>query len=306
MFRMKAPIGALLVALATAFIAAAEEPAEDGQPTVGMWSLASELNVTLTQNAYSDNWAGSELGSASWAVNSNTLAESQLTPRFHSSTSLRMAFGQTHTQDPETKDWRKPVKSTDLVDLESILRLTRGWVVDPFAGLRVETQFIDESDPANKRALNPAVITGSFGVARVFVKEESREFSARVGGALRRHVYREAATGDGDERATKTTTDGGAELVLLFRTPLAEDKITFLSELTTYRAFYNSEEEELAGTEGSDDWKSVDVNWENTLTANVTNYLMVNLYVQTLYDKEVADDLRLKETLSLGFTFKMM
>ncbi|MFH1501907.1 MAG: hypothetical protein ABIG03_02545 [Candidatus Eisenbacteria bacterium] len=286
--------------------AAAEETADGGQVEIGAWSVSSEFNVTLTQNAYSDNWAGSELGSVSWASAWNTLAENQLSPRFHSSTSLKLAFGQTHSQDPDTRVWRRPVKSTDLVDLDSVLRLTYGWVVDPFAGFRVESQFLDESDPTNKRWLDPAVFTESFGVARVFLKDEQRELSTRVGGAVRQHIDRDVPTGEDDKRETSITTDGGVELVSLYRTPLAEDRLTFSSELTAFKALYYSEEDALAGTDAADDWKAVDVNWENTLTANVTNYLMVNLYVQLLYDKQVDDGVRLKETLSMGFTFQLL
>ncbi len=209
----------VLAALTLAGAAAAEQTEDDGSLDVGGLSVSSELNLTLTQNAYSDNWAGSEGGSASWAASWNTLAESQLAPTYHLSSSLKLAFGQTHSQDPETNRWRKPVKSTDLVDFDTVVRLTHGWAVDPFAGARVETQFLDESDPANKRELNPAVFTESFGVARMFIKDERRELSVRIGGALKQHVVREAAIEEGDGKATTVTTDAGVELVSLFRTP---------------------------------------------------------------------------------------
>lgn len=297
---------ALVASLPPTQIAAADEPAAEPGPTDGGWSAASDVNLTLTQNAYSDNWAGSETGAISWAFTSNSLMEKQLSPLFHSGTSLRMAFGQTHAQNAETKHWNRPVKSTDLIDFESVLRLTHGWAVDPFAAGRVETQFLDESDPDNTRSLDPVVFTESFGVARTFIDEESRGFSARLGGAVKQHLDREVPTGEGDETRTVTTSDGGAEFVSEFRTALAEDRIGLSSRLVAYKALYNSEEDKLAGAQNADDWRAVDVNWENTFTANITSYLMVNLYVQMLYDKEIDAKARLKETLSLGFTFKVL
>jgi len=301
--------GMLAAALALALVPCSPARAEDAGEADAAgetgWMVVSDMNLTLTQNAYSDNWAGSEVGAISWALNSNSLAERQLTSLLHSATTLKLAFGQTHAQDAETKRWRRPVKSTDLIDLESVLKLTHGWAVDPFVAGRVETQFLDESDPNNTRSLNPTVFTESFGVARTFIDEEKRGLSTRLGGAIKQHVDREVPTGEGAATKTVTTSDAGAEFVAEFRTALAEDKIGLTSRLEAYNALYNSEEDALGGTPGADDWKAVDVNWENTFTASITSYLMVNLYVQALYDKQVDAGVRLKETLSLGFTFQL-
>ncbi|MBT7617797.1 MAG: hypothetical protein HN590_10995, partial [Calditrichaeota bacterium] len=60
---------------------------------------------------------------------------------------------------------------------------------------------------------------------------------------------------------------------------------------------------DLEGLPNEEYWKAVDINWENIFTANITKYLMVNLYLQLLYDKEVDLGGRLKQTLSLGLTY---
>jgi len=301
---MKRVPWALLAALVLAAPAATaqEKTEETGEPDG--WAVTSEVNVTLTQNAYSENWSGDESGAVSWAANSLTSAESQLTPSLNSATTLKLAFGQTHSQDPETNEWKRPVKSTDLIDLESVLRLTRGWAVDPFVAGRVETRFLDESDPENRRSLNPLALTESAGIARMLLKEEKRELSVRLGGALKQHIDRDVRTGDGEATETVTTKDAGLEFVSEFKTALADDKIGLYSKLTAYNALYSSEDDD--SEEESDDWKSIDVDWENTLTASITDYLMVNLYVQLMYDKDVDDGVMFKETLSLGFTFQLL
>ena len=75
----------------------------------------------------------------------------------------------------------------------------------------------------------------------------------------------------------------------------------FTSELKVYEALFSTR---------SDDTKSFpqefqypDINWENSLTMNITKYVMLNLYLQLLYDKEIDSDPRFKETLSLGLTY---
>ena len=296
-------MAALAVLLVT--VPAWAEESEDA-PTPEGWQVESDVNLTLTQNAYSDNWDGGETGALSWALNSNTLAESQLTDLWNSRNTLKLAFGQTHNQNRETKKWAEPATTTDLIDFESVLRMTHGWAVDPFASGRLESRFLDTSDPAKKRTFNPILLTESVGVARVFIKEEHRELSTRLGGAVRQHIDRDALPAGATERETVSTDDGGIEFVAQYRGPLADGAMTLTSDLTVYKALYYSESDALEGLPGADKWKSPDVNWENTLSAGITDYLVVNLFLQLLYDEEVDEDLRFKETLSLGFTFKLL
>ena len=101
----------LLLVLAPPLFA---EEAEEDTLKVGEWGVTSDLNITLTQNAYSDNWAGSELGAISWAMNSNSLAESQLTERVHSRNTLVLAFGQTHSQRVDEEDGESDLHGSTL------------------------------------------------------------------------------------------------------------------------------------------------------------------------------------------------
>ncbi len=270
------------------------------------WKLEADVNLTLNQNAYSDNWVGGEAGSISWAFNSNWLAERQLNPNIHSKSTLKLLFGQTHAQDVETKDWAKPVKSTDLIDLESVMRFTHGWIVDPYAGVRIETQFLDQSDPELARYVNPVKFTESIGIAKVIIKEEKREWNARLGAGVRQYLNRDALNVATDERETLTSNDGGLVFDSEFKTPLASDKITLQSKLTVFQALIYSEKDDLAGLPNGDYWKVPDVNWENIFKAGITKHLMVNLYVQLLYDKEIDPAGRFKQTLALGLTYKLL
>jgi hypothetical protein len=109
-----------------------------------------------------------------------------------------------------------------------------------------------------------------------------------------------------NKRETDFTKDGGFEFVTEFKTPLAQKRITFDSKLTVFEALFNSKADELKGTSEENYWRYPDVNWENIFSASITKYLMVNLYIQILYDKEVSTDIRFKQTLSLGLTYKLL
>ena len=269
------------------------------------WQTTSETSLMLTQNAYSDNWTGQETGSISWTFNSNTVLENQLHPRVNNRNTLKFSFGQAHNQDAETKNWEKPVKSTDLIDTESVFRFTYGLLIDPFASVRLESQFLDKSYPKEARYVNPLKFTESVGLARGVIKEEKRDWTVRFGAGFRQYVDRDAPLDSlGEERETQTANDGGLEFVSEMNMPLAGETITLSNKLTVFQALFYSESGELEGLPNEDYWKSPDVSWENILTANVTKYLMVNLYTQLLYDKELDLGARFKQTLSLGVTYK--
>jgi hypothetical protein len=270
------------------------------------WTLSADANLTLTQNNYSDNWTGGEAGAIAWSFNSNWLAERQLASKLHTKNTLKLFFGQTHNQDVETKNWARPVKSTDLIDFESVLRFTLGAFVDPYAGLRIETQFLDQSDATLDRYINPVKFTESIGVARVIIKEEKREWTARLGAGIRQYMSRDVLDEGTGERSTETSNDGGLVFDSEFKTPLAQERITFQSKLTVFKALFYSEKDALSGLPDENYWKAPDVNWENIFTAGITEHLMVNLYIQLLYDKEIDLAGRFKETLSLGLTYKLL
>ena len=134
------------------------------------WKRHMDLSLTMTQNSYSDSWTGGEAGNISWVANANSGFQRQVSEKFNSKTTIKLSFGQIHSQDKETKDWAKPEKSTDLIDIESLARFTLKLWVDPYLALRFESQFLDASYPQLKRYVNPKKITESGGFARQFYK----------------------------------------------------------------------------------------------------------------------------------------
>jgi hypothetical protein len=261
----------------------------------GEWKLSLESSLTTTLNLYSTNWTGKETGALSWTAQMVAIAERQLTERLHNSHTLRLAFGQTVTQDADRSGWADPVKSTDLVDYVGLLKFTLNGGVDPYVSLRTVSQFVQTDTSGTKdvnRYLNPAEFTESFGVARALVpKSDVREMGVRAGGAFRQKLDR--ALPD----STQLTNDGGLELVADYRFTHPSKVIAYTGRLTAYEALVR-----VDAPDGSD-WRYPDINWENTVVVTVNRYVMFNMYVQMLYDKELDSDPRLRNTVAVGLTY---
>ncbi len=268
------------------------------------WDFSLDASLMGTQSAYSDNWAGSETGSLIWTFGINSIAQKVFTPKIHNKNTLKLSYGQTHNQDKETEKWQSPSKSTDLVDFETLFTFTLGGWVDPFASARLESQFYDGGDEMNESIMfNPLKFSEAGGIAKTLLAEEKRDWSVRLGAGFRQLTVRSAPVNG--EETSETHVDGGLEFVSDYRSPFFDEAITLSSKLNVYQALYYSKADDLEGLPNEDYWKSVDINWENIFTANITKYLMVNLYLQLLYDKEVDLGGRLKQTLSLGLTYKL-
>lgn len=304
----KGPVAAMLVLVmaVTAPVVSAEDSTAAG------WKTSLVLDLTATQTAYSDSWVGGEAGALSWVGNLNGAAEKQASPLVNFKSRLKLSFGQIHAQqivrDPvtgvEDKYWEKPKKSTDLIDWENVGRVTGGWVVDPYAALRLESQFLDASFEAKKRFFNPIKLTESAGIARKLYERDKDQIITRLGFAVR-EIFRKVII-DSTTLATSdsTLTDGGIESVTDINLSLREN-IQYTGKLTLYKALLFSEKDKLKGEPSEDYWKAVDVNWENIISASITKIISVNFYLQFLYDKEVERRGRLKETLGIGFVAKM-
>jgi hypothetical protein len=270
------------------------------------WKYTSNLNLSLTQNAYSNSWAGTELGSVSWASTSNSTADKQLSSLILNKNTLKLAFGQTHSQKLAANNkryWAKPEKTTDKIDFETVFRFTLHGYVDPFISGRYESQFIDFSDAANTRLFNPSQFTEAAGIAKTFIAKENQTLNARLGGAMRERLNREVLVDTlTNKRENKVESDAGAEFVAIYNQVFKPKDISFNSRLQLFQAFYNSKSKDLL----NNDWKVTDVTWENTLGMKMFKALSLSLYFELIYNKEQEKAVQFKETLGLGFSFQLL
>jgi hypothetical protein len=307
----------------------------------GAWQPSLEAGFQFTQSAFSDNWAGGDKGTVVWTSILNASLERQFNPRVHWTNTLKLAYGQSQSQN-DGRHWEKPSKSTDRIDLESILRWTLEGPVDPYASGRLESQFQDASDPEGRTLLfNPVLLRESVGISHQFYPdEESRSLLVRLGGVLREGMRKQFVNADpNDTESTRQTgLDGGVELLVDYKTQLFEDKVAWTSKLGFVQPLFYSQKSDLQNLAAADliaagvdpdvaDYTTtLDVDWENVFTSQITSVLSVNLYVRWVYDKydttvkpriengtlanpeEVAAAIRkagqFKQTLALGLTYR--
>jgi len=290
-------------------MAASSGIANANDTTEMSWKKSLVVDLTATQTAYSDSWVGGEAGAVSWVSNLNSSAEKQLRKWFDLKSTLRLSFGQTMTQTTDsadqTKHWSKPRKSTDLIDWENIGRVTLQKFVDPFVALRLESRFLDASVEAKKRFLTPIKLTESAGITRRFYERDKDQIFIRLGLALRQIMKNVIVDSTAFTTQDSTLTDGGIESVTDVTLSINKS-LRYTGKLTLYKAFFFSGKDKVEGTPYKDDWKAVDVNWENIVTASITKIVTVNFYTQFLYDKEVSHKGRLKETVGIGFILEMI
>jgi hypothetical protein len=313
----------MLILLSGAWVAAAGAQAPDAAAPADAdtawtgWKRSADVALTFNQSAYSDSWAGQESAAISWTWTADLVAERQLSPSFNWKNTLKLAFGQTHQEaEPESaggsRRWKPPQKSTDRVFFETLLRATLGGFVDPFVGVTAETQFYDPAvlvvadgpDSTAARFLHPLLLTESAGIGRTLVKNERAELYSRFGFAVRERFEREVRSFDPERFESRTTTDGGLEWVTDYTQSLGTD-LKYVTKLRVFEALFNSRSDELEGLPGEDDWKTPDAAWENTLSAAVAKYIQVSLFFELLYDKEIDERGRLRETLGLGLAYKL-
>jgi hypothetical protein len=267
------------------------------------WKIDVNTNVTTAINSYSNNWTGGEAGSFTWASQFLGVAEKQLSKKANTKTTLKLQFGQTAIQEKSSKDWKAPEKSTDLIDAEELFRFTLDAWVDPFISVRAISQFVDGSDSLLVRYGNPFDITEAVGVSKTLKKSETIDWSTRLGAAARQYIdrrHRSPATG---VRKTDVTKDGGVEFNMDLKAMNAGKWMTLLSSLRLYEALLSSKSDALKGTSMENDWRWPHMKWENTLTLSFSKYLMLNVTAYAYFDKDLAADIRVKETFSAGLTY---
>lgn len=319
--------------------------AADEKPIVpGPWTYGATAGLNLSQSSFSRNWVGGDKGSMVWVLNSDLKAERQFTQKFNLLNVLQLAYGQTARQvadpaNPGEQVWDSPDKTTDLIAFESTGRFTLESVVDPYVALRLDSQFLDQSSPIGTIQFNPIKLKESAGVARVLQKTEDSEAITRLGLGFRQTYGKSFVDAVTMEKASFSSNDGGIEWQTSVTRPVLDKKVLYKGTLLVFQPVFYSKSNALETFDAaalaanpareavSDFWKAPDVNFQNTFTARITEYLAVNLFVQLLYDKfdsaanvdnalplpaltaEIDRNVRkagqYKQTLSLGLTYSL-
>jgi hypothetical protein len=315
--------------------------AQDEDKKIGEWQKDVSLGLNLLQSSYSQNWNGGEKGSVVWTGNLDANFEKQFSAITNWRNTLKLVYGQTHQQERDGNNelyWKRPDKSDDLIDFESLFRWTpqNGW--DPFVAFKFTSMFQDLTDAQGRsQSLNPKTFKESAGMSRSWIDKEERKLSTRLGVAFvqnSRSFFLEDAPST--ETQSESSTEVAAEMVTEYKVKALDGRVDWDSKLTLTMPFSYSgkstfeDEVDFAAaglpTDLADYTTSMDVDWENTFAANITKVIAVKLFVRWVYDKYdntvtplVEDDTlvnaaavqnairkagQFKQTLALGFGYK--
>ena len=344
-------LAALLVAaplVATPLAHAQESGVEDAEDTdalePGPWKFTTIFGLNLSQSAYSSNWAGGDKGQINWVLQGDATAEKQVRHWFNWANLAQLAYGQTAKQVDDDEDANRivfdvPEKTTDRILLESTGRFTLDSYLDPYAGLRIESQFSDQTDPDRHIGLNPVRFSQAAGVAHAFIKTDEQEFISRIGLGARQVFSRAFVDTFSTNTRSFTNVDGGVEWLTTVLQPFWDKSVVYRGRLLVFYPVFFSDSDDLKDFDAAamasdpmresvqDFWRAPDMNFQNTFTAQITKYLNVNLYIEWVYQKydrsvdlnpqnPIEDQIKkvdagirkagqFKQTLALGLTYQL-
>jgi len=266
---------------------------------MGEWQKEIKVGLKLLQSSYSNNWHGGEKGSIVWTGSFDARLENQYSERSNWRNSLKLAFGQTHNQERNADGslfWQKPDKNDDIIDFESMFRRTTssGW--DPFVAFNYLSLFQDVTDAEGRTiAFNPMTFKESAGISRKFINTEKRTLFSRVGVTLiqnTRKFFLDPSPSEATENSN--SNEVAAEWITEYNVGALDGRVDWESKLTFTMPFVYSGKSvfedgfistAVLPTDIADYTTTVDVDWENTFTTNITKVISVSLFVRWVYDK---------------------
>ncbi len=284
--------------LAVMMLSAVAAQAADG-PEVGVWQHKVDVSLNLLQSNYSDNWNGGDKGSVVWSGVIDANLQKQFSEKVNWRNTLNLAYGQTHSQERDGSGdlyWKRPDKTTDNVEFESLLRWTTSGGWDPFVAVGFKSLFEDlTADPDRPLTLNPLEFTESVGISRQLIAKEGQTLMTRLGVAFSqysRKYYLNPSPDDGTE--TSTSNEAAAEMVTEYKVGALDGRVDWASKLTLSLPFdYSGKSvfEDDMVPDGSlpsdiaDYTTALDADFENTFTTHVTKAISVVFSVRWVYDK---------------------
>lgn len=254
------------------------------------WKHSVVSGLNLTQVSLKD-WAQGGENALAWTLRLDGLSKLDDTS-FVWGNSYKMSYGQAKLGSETTR------KTEDRLELESVFTYKLGTEVNPYVGATLKTQFaegvtIDANGVATpiSKFFDPAYLMQGAG----FGYRPSPAIKTRLGAALREIItstytsYANDPSTPVDQRV-KTRVDGGVESVTDAELKL-DDNLLLRSKLELFAPARKIRE--------------VTMRMDNTLTANVSKYVVVILNVQLINDPNTSTRTQEKEVLALGLTFTL-
>ena len=262
------------------------------------WKKSLVGAINLTQNRYSSNWSQGGENSVAWKGIVEAKWENEQ-KKINWRNNGKLIYGQVKQGDEDLR------KSDDEIKVESVLTYKAGKYLNPYFAFNGETQLtrgylysevngVTVKEPVSD-FFSPAFLRQSLG----FGYKPRDNFVTRLGVSIKETIVTQDTIsfdnqkfpirtryGNAPDEAVRVET--GIESTTDFSQKLAEN-ILFTTKLELFSSFENPD--------------AVDMTWDNTLAAKVSKYLSVNLYVRLFYDKDILDEVQVKQVLGFGVTY---
>ncbi len=259
---------------------------EEKAPEYG-WKNSVVGDLNFTQNAFTDWKQGGE-DSWSWAANLIAKFENDQ-EKYNWSNSGRFAFGQSQVGDAGAR------KAADEIKLETVYTYKLGVLINPYASATLTSQFARgyTYDPVKTEVsdlFDPAYFTESIGVGF----KPNEYVKTRLGAAFKQTVT---------SRFTTYADDPATAEVESFKNEFGAESVTDYNFKLSERIIYEGKLQIFSNFEGLD---VVDVDWDNTFSAQVSEIIKVSFNLRLLYDKDIYYKRQLKQTLAVGLSYTFL
>ena len=256
-----------------------------GEPELG-WRKSVVGNFGTTQTGF-DNWTAGGENTFAWQLNLNThLVYEQ--EKWNWTNVGKMAFGKSQIGN------QNPRKSVDEIRLEMVYTYKLGSMVNPYVAVKGETQFTygyqytDTSAVKISNFMDPGYFTESVGAGYA----QSEQLSTRLGVALKQTVTNDFPVPYSDDPATTDLetfkSEAGLESVTDFSQKFREN-LLFTMNLSLFSNLKTVNQ--------------IDVQWDNILTASITEYVNVTFNFKLVYDRDLSVRRQIKQALTLGLIY---
>lgn len=287
MSRISTYAGGIALAIAACFHpASAQETAAPADSVHYGWKREFNGMLNLSQ-AYYDNWTkgGTDALAYEWNLGGTALLNQE---KWQWENKAKAVYGRTKLGSLPSR------KSTDEFDFESIYTYKLAVMVNPFASITAQTQFMpgyvyptDTSRTQVSDVFDPAYFTETVGVGVTPFKG----FKERLGASMKQTISSEEF-GFADDKETAEVEAFKQEYGLTSITEYEAELMQNIKGTTRLEIFAN-----FKGTD------EVDGRWSNHITAKVNSLISVNFEYELLYDKDLSEDTQTREGLGIGISF---
>lgn len=275
-------LGLLFLAGLTIGVCGEEAPRE-------RWEKSMLGGINMTQTGF-DNWVSGGESTFSWQLNASYSFVQKREKTTWSNTG-KLVYGATKTGEAALR------KSIDELKLESVLTYKMGSTVNPYIALTGESQFAASYnyalDPVEQISafLNPGYFRESFGAGMTI----NENFRTRLGLSFKQTVSSDYPVPYTDDVET-------AEIETL-RSEFGSESVSDMSWKISETSLFNSKLELFSSLKALDE---TDVNWDNTLTVKVSEYINMNVNIKLIYDKDISVKRQLKQAMALGLNYTVI